>query len=228
MKKIVSVIALSSLVAVGAQAGFGIGDLKGAIDRSGKCAAGDQDCKNQEHLKAAVKVAVVAVAVKLIADMVVEYQTQKVSDEAKVIAEYKSKYKTLPPEAFASIYTTTTLPGKVVRPGKKVKIQSEIEVVPGEQQKESLIEESITIYDNEDNTKELKNLKKLVNGDTKRAGRYKNEFTFQLPEGLPQGVYPIKTQLMLDGKMAKTASNDIQLVLNVDSAGKWQVIALAN
>ncbi|HMW50115.1 MAG TPA: hypothetical protein PKC70_17595, partial [Cellvibrionaceae bacterium] len=115
----------------------------------------------------------------------------------------------------------------VVEPGKKVKIQSDIEVVPGSQQKEALIEERISIFDNEDNTKELKNMTKQVNAQTKRGGRYKNEFSFQLPEGLPQGVYPIKTALLIDGQAAKTANNDIQLVLQVYSDGQMQVLAQA-
>lgn len=228
MKIVKIALVLASFAAVNAQAGLGLGDLKDKVDKSHKCDPSDQGCKNKEHLKAAAKVAAVAVAAKIIADMVVEYQTQKVSDENKVIAEYKEKYKTLPPKPVASVYTTQTLPGKVVEPGKKVKIQSEIEVVPGSEQKEALIEERISIYDNEDNTKELKNMTKPVNAQTKRGGRYKNEFSFQLPEGLPQGVYPIKTALLIDGQAAKTANNDIQLVLHVDPAGQMQVLALAD
>ncbi|HMW50232.1 MAG TPA: hypothetical protein PKC70_18185 [Cellvibrionaceae bacterium] len=124
MKKLSLALALASLTAVSAHAGLGLNDIKNSIDKSHKCDPSDQGCKNKEHLKAAAKVAAVAVAAKIIADMVVEYQTQKVSDESKVIAEYKEKYKTLPPKPVASIYTTQTLPGKVVEPGKKVKIQS--------------------------------------------------------------------------------------------------------
>jgi hypothetical protein len=227
MKTLSLALVLASLTAVSAHAGFGINDLKDKVDKSHKCDPSDQGCKNKEHLKAVAKVAAVAVAAKVITDMVVEYNTQKVSDESKVIAEYKEKYKTLPPKPVASLYTTQTLPGKVVEPGKKVKIQSEIEVVPGSQQKEALIEERISIFDNEDHSKELKNMTKQVNAQTKRGGRYKNEFSFQLPEGLPQGVYPIKTALLIDGQSAKTADNDIQLVLQVNPAGQMQVLALA-
>ena len=89
------------------------------------------------------------------------------------------------------------------------------------------IEEQIVIFDNEDTTKELKSLTKVVNGETKRAGRYANEFSFTLPEGLPQGVYPIKTTLLLNGKTAKASSNDIQLVLHVDNLGQMQLLANA-
>lgn len=228
MKKLSLALLITSLSAASVHAGFGLNDIKNTVDKSYKCAPSDNGCKNEEHLKAAAKVAAVVVAAKLITDMVVEYQTQKVSDESKVIAEYKEKYKTLPPKPIASLYTTQTLPGKVVAPGKKVKIQSEIEVVPGAEKQEALIEERIGIYDNEDHAKELKGMTKQVNAQTKRGGRYKNEFSFQLPEGLPQGVYPIKTSLLIDGQSAKTADNDIQLVLHVNPLGQMQLLALAN
>lgn len=225
MKYKVLAIALSFLVVSGSQA-FDMKDLQKTVDRSHKCKDGDQSCKNREHLKAAARVAAVAVAVKLIADMVVEYRSQKVTEEAQVVAEYKNLHKTLPPEPVATEYVTNTLPGKVVEPGKQVSIKSNIVVVPGSQQKTALIEERLSIYDNEDNTKELKNLTKAVNEKNKTGGRYQNEFSFTLPEGLPQGVYPIRNELLLNGKVVETTKNDIQLVLQVNSAGEYQLLAM--
>lgn len=225
MKYKVLAIALSFLVVSGSQA-FDMKDLQKTVDRSHKCKDGDQSCKNREHLKAAARVAAVAVAVKLIADMVVEYRSQKVTEEAQVVAEYKNLHKTLPPEPVATEYVTNTLPGKVVEPGKQVSIKSNIVVVPGSQQKTALIEERLSIYDNEDNTKELKNLTKAVNEKNKTGGRYQNEFSFTLPEGLPQGVYPIRNELLLNGKVVETTKNDIQLVLQVNSVGEYQLLAM--
>jgi hypothetical protein len=72
----------------------------------------------------------------------------------------------------------------------------------------------------------LKNFIKPVNEKTKTGGRYKNEFSFTLPEGLPQGVYPIKTELLLNGAVVDTANNDIQLVLQVDPLGNMQLVAM--
>lgn len=226
MKKQALIILLSSLIATPSFA-FGLNDLKDNIDRSHKCKSGDQSCKNREHLKAAARVAAVTIAVKLISDMVVDYRSQKVADEEKVAEDYRTKNKTLQPNPIAEVYKTETLPGKVVEPGKKVTIKSDIVVVPGSLRQEALIEERITIFDNEDNTKELKNLTKAVNGETRRGGHYQNEFSFTPPEGLPQGVYPIKTELILNGVTTETSSNDIQLVLHVDHLGAMQLVAMA-
>lgn len=205
---------------------FDLKDLKDNFDRSYKCKSGDQGCKNRERLKAAARVAAVAVAVTLITKMIINHRSERIAKEEQVAAEYKARNQNLPPEPMATEYETKTLPGNVVAPGQEVVIQSDIVVVPGTRKKSALIEESIVIYDNEDNTKELKNFTKPVNEENKTGGRYKNEFSFTLPEGLPQGVYPIKTELLLNGQIVETADNDIQLVLHVDQVGNMQLLAM--
>ncbi|MES2824156.1 MAG: hypothetical protein V4732_11185 [Pseudomonadota bacterium] len=226
MKKVIGVLVLAMLASSSSHA-FNLDDVKNSIDKSDKCKKGDQACKNREHLKGVAKVAAITIAAKLIFDMVVEYRSKNISDEAVVTRQYKDEHETLPEEPIASVYTTSTLPGNVFQAGKKVVIQSDMVVVPGREQKNTLIEEQIVIFDNEDNTKELKSLTKVVNSETKRAGRYANEFSFTLPEGLPQGIYPIKTALLLNGKTAKASSNDIQLVLHVDNRGQMKLVANA-
>lgn len=224
MKKI-STLLIGSFFLVNQSMAFDLKDVGRAFDKSYKCKKNDQGCKNREHLLAAAKIAAVAVAVKYIADMIIEQRAKKVSDEERVITDYKNNHDVLPDKPQAAAYTTSALPGSVVQPGKKVVIQSDIVVVPGREQKQTLIQERLAIFDNEDNTKELKSLTKDVNEDTKRGGRYTNEFTFTLPEGLPQGVYPIKTTLILNGEEKETIDNNLQLVLHVNSAGAMLIAA---
>ena len=175
MKKLL-LLCLSLAVVIPAQA-FNLGDLKRVVDKSYKCKSGDQGCKNREHLKAIAKIAAVAVAVKLIADMVVKQRAKKIADEDKVIADYQKEHANLPAESVATEYTTSTLPGTIVSPGQQVLIQSDIVVVPGTNTKTTKIEERLAIFDNEDNTKELKSLTKPVNKRNQNGGRYQNEFT---------------------------------------------------
>lgn len=228
MKKIlITVIIALSFFFAATSYGFNLKDLGRAIDKSHKCKPNDRGCKNRQHLLAAAKVAAVVVAAKYITDMVIEHRAKKVADEQGVIDNYKNQHQELPEKAMASQYVTSTQPGSIVQPGKKVVIQSDIVVIPGRNQTETLIQEKLAIFDNEDNTKELKSLTKDVNDETKQAGHYTNEFTFTLPEGLPQGVYPIKTSLLLNGEVVQTANNDIQLVLQVDYRGDMQLLATA-
>lgn len=205
---------------------FDLKDLQRTFDKSYKCKSDDQGCKNRERLKAAAKIAAVAVAVTVITKMVIKNRSERIAKEEQVAEEYKAKNNNLPAEPIATEYVTKTLPGNVVEPGNEVVIQSDIVVVPGTQQKTALIEERISIYDNEDNTKELRNFTKPVNEETKSGGRYKNEFAFTLPEGLPQGVYPIQTELLLNGKVVDSSNNDIQLVLQVNETGAMQLLAM--
>lgn len=215
MKK-VGLVLLSMLVAMHTHA-FDLKDVGRVFDKSYKCKKNDQSCKNREHLLAVAKVAAVAVAVKYIANMVVEHRAKKVADSEGVAQEYKQQHQELPEKPTAATYNTSTLPGNVVQPGKKVVIQSDIVVVPGREQRETLIQERMAIFDNEDNAKELKSLTKDVNEETKTAGHYTNEFSFTLPEGLPQGVYPIKNTLIINGEEIQSSHNDIQLVLHVET-----------
>ena len=76
MKKALLIALISSLIAAPSY-GFGLNDLKDNLDRSHKCKSGDQSCKNREKLKAAARVAAVSIAVKLIADMVIDYRSKK-------------------------------------------------------------------------------------------------------------------------------------------------------
>ena len=225
MKSKLLVLLISATFAYSSNA-FDLKDLKRTLDKSYKCKSGDQSCKNKEHLKAAAKIVAVAVAVTLITKMVIKSRSERIAKEEQIAEEYKAKNKNLPAEPIATEYVTKTLPGNVVTPGNEVIIQSNIVVVPGTQQKTALIEERIAIYDNEDNTKELKNFTKPVNEETKTGGRYQNEFAFTLPEGLPQGVYPIKTELLLNGKVVNNSDNDIQLVLQVNELGAMQLVAM--
>lgn len=217
---ILTVFSVSSVQA------FDLKDLNRVFDKSYKCKKGDKKCKKKERMKAVAKVAAVAVAATLITKMIIKHRSKKLEDEKQVAEDYKKEHKQLPDEAFASEYITSTLPGTVVEPGKEIIIKSDIVVVPGTKQKTALIEERLAIYDNEDNTKELKSLTKAVNKKTKKAGRYENEFTFTLPEGVPQGVYPIKTELLLNGKVVDTSDTGIQLVLEVNHQGKMLIAML--
>jgi len=224
MKKIILLIVSISIV--NPVFAFGLQDIGHVFDKSYKCKNDDQACKNRQHLLAVAKVAAVAVAAKYIVDMVVEHKAKKLADEKAVAKDYKDQHTSLPEKAEASVYTTTTEPGNVVQPGKKVVIKSDIVVVPGRDEKDTLIQERMAIFDNEDHEKELKSLTKNVNEGTKRAGHYTNEFSFTLPEGLPQGVYPIKNTLLINGEEIQSANNDLQLVLHVDERGRQFIASI--
>jgi hypothetical protein len=176
--------------------------------------------KNKD-LKKLAAVVVVAVAAKLIYDMVIEHQSKQVNDENDVVNKYKKSHKSLPDEAVLVSYESNIMPGGVIKAGDNISIVSSLEVVRGAASPAVKIEEMITIYDNEDNAKELKSLTKVINEKTNASGAFENEFTFKLPKGMPQGIYPVKTTVLLDGKALAPVSAEMQLVQNVEFASDY-------
>ncbi len=171
---------------------------------------------NSKRLRTIGAVIAVGIAAKLIYDMVIDYQTEQVSNENQVIDDYKKEHKQLPEEPVLVSYVSSLKPGDVVKVGSPISITSSLEVVRGSSKKDIEIKEKITIFDNEDHEKELKSLTKVVNKDTKACGAFENAFTFKLPKGMPQGIYPIKTFVIVDGKTFEPKENRMQLVINHD------------
>jgi hypothetical protein len=158
----------------------------------------------------------VGIAAKLIYDMVVDYKSKQVNDEGEVVNRYKEEHGTLPSEPVLVSYQSSIRPGEVVSAGNEISIQSNLEVVRSASSRQLDIQERITIFDNEDNSKELKSFTKPVNVETKTSGAFQNEFTFKLPKGMPQGVYPVETTVIVNGKAYAPVRNQMQLVDNTD------------
>ena len=181
-------------------------------------------CK-KKHLKTIGALIVVGVAAKLIYDMIIEHRSEQTQNDRQVVNKYKDTHNELPDEPELLNYQTHVKPGGVINPGNKVSIVSNLEVVRSKHKETFQIEEKITIYDNEDNSKPLKSLVKVVNQDTKKCGAFENEFTFTLPKGMPQGVYPIKTSVIVDGKEYQVVENKMQLVFQSQPSSTRLVMA---
>jgi len=178
-------------------------------------------CIKKDDLKKIAAVVVVAVAAKLIYDMVIEHESKQVNDESDVVDKYKKSHEGLPNEPVLVSYESSIMPGGVVKAGDDVSIVSSLEVVRSATSRDVKIEEMITIYDNEDNEKELKSLTKVINEKTNASGAFENEFTFKLPKGMPQGIYPVKTTVLLDGRALAPVNAEMQLVQNVEVSAEY-------
>jgi len=169
---------------------------------------------SNKRLKQIGAVVAIGIAAKLIYDMVVEYQSKQTNDEEQVVDRYLKEYGQLPQAPVLVNYESSINPGEVVSAGNQVSIQSKLEVVRSAKSRSVEIQEKITIYDNEDHSKELKTLTKVVNNNTNNSGAFENAFTFKLPEGMPQGVYPVRTTVIVDGVPYQPVNNQMQLVFN--------------
>ena len=170
---------------------------------------------SSKRLKQIGAVVALGVAAKLIYDMVVDYQSKQINDESEVVDKYKLAHGALPESPQLVSYESEIKPGDVVAAGEDISIQSKLEVVRSVNARELKIEEKITIFDNEDNTKELKSFTKTVNAETNASGAFENEFTFKLPKGMPQGIYPVRTEILVDGVSYTPVDSQMQLVETV-------------
>lgn len=221
---------LAVTVAMTLLTGFGVGDLDKKLSTGSKDCSKDKDpkkCKKEQDLKTGAKVIAVGVAAKLIHDMIIDYRSSQTKPEDQVVQEYKKTHPSLPKEPEVIAYTSSIKPGEVVKAGKEVLVNSSLVVVPGVNSKSVDIQEKIDIHDNEKNDQVLMTLTKPVNEKTKKTGAFNNEFKFTLPIGMPQGVYPIKTQILVNGKAAKPTNNKMQLVLNVDRDLRYTIVAVS-
>lgn len=234
VKKTVAVFG-TLLLACTLTTGFGlkdaIKDVKSTAEKSSgdKCdkAKDKKRCERKEKLKTAATVVAVSVAVKVIYDMVIDYKSKNVTAEDEVVKAYKAKHKTLPDKPQVVAYSTSLKPGQVVKPGKPILLVSKLEVVPGKDGGPILVQEKIAIHDNEDPKKVIKSLVKSVNESNKKGGIYENEFSFTLPVGMPQGVYPLETAILLNDQELNKENNEMQVVLEVMQDGRYQ-LAMAN
>ncbi|MFO7552901.1 MAG: hypothetical protein R6W80_15960 [Haliea sp.] len=173
-----------------------------------------------------VKQVVVQTTSDMVRGMIIGYTTVQVKSEREVSAEFEKETGSLPVNPKVSAYRSEILPGTSVRPGTEVRVKSHIEVVPGTSGTRANIEEKMTIWDNDDNSVALNSMTKAPGSSTANGGAYTSEFTFKLPEGLPQGVYPVSTHLLLNGEQVGDQKHGLQLVLQVDTSGAVQ-LALA-
>lgn len=208
--------------------GFGLKDLTKELGPdTDKCekSSNKSKCKNEEYLKSAAKIAVVTVAAKLIYEMIVDYKTEQVTNDKTVTKEYKKQHGSLPDTTQVLVYDAKLNPNSIVEVGKLINIDTSVKVVMGKKSKKVFIEEKLEIFDNEKTDQVINSLtKKVSNG---KGGAYENTFSFTLPEGMPQGVYPIKTSILIDGKPFEHADSDMQVVMEVLHDGSFQIAYLA-
>jgi hypothetical protein len=167
---------------------------------------------------------VTAKATELIVNMIIEYSTEQTKTEEQVSKEYEEENGALPATTTVSSYETTILPGASVAPGTEVSIKSVIAVVPGQDRATAKIEETLTIYDSEDTSQALKSMTKPATENS--GGEFASQFTFTLPEGMPQGIYPIRSTLALNGEVAGDNAQQLQLVLHVDYTTSGEIVAV--
>ena len=155
--------------------------------------------------------AAVGAGLGALACVALNYQTQQVKSAKQVQDEYKAAHRgTLPEQATLVRYDTSFAPTSI-RPGQKAQTASYIEVAPGTRDMTPTVEEELTLYKPDGSVGTT--VRKPVS-PTNGSGGFKGGFAIPMPEGVPQGVYPLKTALYLNGKRVGGQDGKLQIVQN--------------
>ncbi|KGJ94793.1 hypothetical protein [Colwellia psychrerythraea] len=224
-KKITAIV-IAAILPLSANAGWGLDDIKKSVKPDCANSKDKAKCNQKAIANTAIKAGALIAASKLIYDLFIDFKTEEVNSEKEVKEAYLKSNKSLPKKPTVTFYKTNVDPGKIVPVGKPTTINSQLTVVAGSKSSNVDIEEKIVFFDNDDDTKEVRSLVKKVNEKTKQAGAFENSFTFTLPVGMPQGVYKIKTSLIVDGVETAPQDNEMQVVLNVFEDRSYQIAAV--
>ncbi|SBV36778.1 conserved exported hypothetical protein [uncultured Stenotrophomonas sp.] len=168
--------------------------------------------KNSE---AAAKGAIAGAALGALSCLVVNAHSRQTQSADTVQAEYRqANAGALPSAPKLMVYDTNISPGNRVTAGQAVEIKSNLKIVDGTQQRIASIREDMVLLDT--TGKEIKRVGKDVSGT--QAGGYENTFAFSFPKGVSQGVYGIRTELLVNGQVVGRNDESVQLVVEYSPA----------
>ena len=137
----------------------------------------------------------------------INYKSQQSKSAAQADADYRKARGALPTEPTVVSYSAQLAANSVKR-GQPMKVNSSLEMVNGTTQPVREIREELAIF-NPDGSAFKSGSKPFI---ANTAGRYENSFEVKLPEGVSQGVYALKTNVYVNGKLAATRDLRTQVV----------------
>jgi hypothetical protein len=140
--------------------------------------------------------AAIGAGVAALVCVAVDYKAKQVKTAQQTQADYQaSHHGALPAQASVVKYTTEFTPASIAA-GQKATLQSYIEVAQGQHDTaQPLIEEEVIIYKPDGTV--AKSVRKPVS-QTAMAGAFTSSFMIPMPQGVPQGAYPVKSTLYVN------------------------------
>jgi hypothetical protein len=175
----------------------GVGAAIGAI-------AGSFFGKGKGHLAGAA----IGAGIGAFACMAYNYHVRKLRDARVVEAQYRHDRGALPVANTIESYRSDLIPGQAVEPGGKATMQSRITLVRGRHASAPQLEEQLTLFSPDG--KQLTSVTKdatAING----TGEYETNFDFNLPRGIQEGRYMVRSSLYMDGQKVRT--NEVPMLV---------------
>jgi hypothetical protein len=145
----------------------------------------------------------------LAACAIIEIASRQTKSANEVDRQYKATNRNqLPPSAKVDSYMSVVTPNGVAKAGDPIRTQSTIRVVSGTQEPIQEVKEVFVAFAPDGS--EFKRGEKKVN-DYGGSGEYENSFTLKLPQGAPQGIYRLTTQVFVNGRASGLKETSMQV-----------------
>ncbi|MGK5080683.1 hypothetical protein [Janthinobacterium sp. HLX7-2] len=154
--------------------------------------------------------------------LAINVNSRQTKTAAQADRDYIRARGALPREPQVVSYTPQ-LSASTVKRGQPFKVTSVVELVNGSAQSVNDVREELVVLDPQGQP--FKSGSKALASSNKSGGRFENSFELTLPAGVSQGVYGVKTNLYVNGKLAATRDLRTQLVM-LDVKGSAQQLAL--
>ena len=155
--------------------------------------------------------AAIGAGVGALACMAYNYSTSQTKSSQQVENEYKAANSgTLPTATTVTRFDANVNPNANVQAGTAVDVMSQIEVVPGTNDPAPVVEQEIALFA-PDGTQTATARKPAA--QTPGGGAFETNFKFTMPQGVPQGIYPVKSRVYVNNEPAANTETRFQVVL---------------
>ncbi|WP_313174963.1 hypothetical protein [Massilia sp.] len=138
-------------------------------------------------------------------------RSRQTKSAAQADQEYLRARGRMPREPEVVAYTPV-LNSAVVKRGQPFVVSSTVELVNGSTRRVEEVREEIVVLD--PSGAPFKQGSKAVASTNRSSGRFENSFELTLPQGVSQGMYGLKTNLYVNGRLAASRDLRTQLVWN--------------
>lgn len=156
--------------------------------------------------------------------LVYKHETIRTRTAEQVEDEYKQANKALPEKTTVTAYKAKLSPTAVVAKGTSATVVSEFTVLEGNAETPSKVEEELVLLD--PSGAKRSSARKPV--ETDGSGAYKNQFSFKMPAGVPDGIYPLNMALYVDDELVKSSSLKMQVIASGTADARTILIASGN
>jgi Glycine zipper len=164
----------------------GVGALAGALLGKGK-----------GHIVGAV----LGAGIGALACTAYNYHSRQVRDAKTVEADYIKQRGTLPANNTVTSYRSSLDPNGTVQAGNAVALKSSIVVVNGTRDTAPQMAETLTLFSPDG--KQVSTVTKPAT-DVSGTGEYQTDFNFNLPKGIQNGRYVVRSTLQMNNQTVET------------------------